>query len=69
MITTGVGSDLMQAARDAVRGMIDYLGREQGLSPELAYCLCSVAGDLRLTEIVNAPNWVVSAYLPLSIFD
>lgn len=68
LITTGIGNDLMQAARDAVREMIDYLLRERALSPELAYCLCSTAVDLRISEIVNAPNWVVSAYLPLSIF-
>jgi acetamidase/formamidase len=68
LITTGVAADLMVAARDAVREMIDYLQRERGLGPELAYCLCSTAADLRISEIVNAPNWVVSAYLPLSIF-
>jgi acetamidase/formamidase len=68
LITTGVGDDLMGAARDAVREMIDYLVGKRGLAPELAYCLCSIAADLRLTEVVNAPNWVVSANLPLSIF-
>ena len=69
LITTGVADDLMVAARDAVREMIDYLHRERGLPPEVAYCLCSTAADLRISEIVNAPNWVVSAYLPLSIFQ
>jgi acetamidase/formamidase len=67
-VTDGVGPDLMEAARDAVRRMIDYLGREHGLSPADAYMLCSVTCDLKISEIVDAPNWIVSAYCPLSIF-
>jgi formamidase len=67
-VTTGVAPDLMQAARDAIRDMIDHMGREYGLAPELAYCLCSVAVDLRISEIVDMPNWMVSAYLPRAIF-
>lgn len=66
--TDGIGPDLYAAARDAVRRMIEYLGREHSLDPMLAYALCSVAVDLKISEIVDAPNWVVSAYLPLSIF-
>ncbi|HXF83572.1 MAG TPA: acetamidase/formamidase family protein [bacterium] len=66
--TTGIAPDLMLAAKDAIRDMIDYLGREHRLAPELAYALCSVAVDLRISEVVDAPNWVVSAYLPRSIF-
>jgi acetamidase/formamidase len=66
--TTGIAPDLMTAAKDAIRDMIDYLGREHRLAPELAYALCSVAVDLRISEVVDAPNWVVSAYLPRSIF-
>lgn len=66
--TTGVGPDLFQAAKDAIRDMIDHLGREYDMEPSLAYCLCSVAVDLKISEIVDAPNWVVSAYLPKGIF-
>ena len=66
--TDGVGPDLMTAAREAVRRMIDYLGREHGLEPIDAYLLCSVGCDLKISEIVDAPNWVVTAYCPLSIF-
>jgi acetamidase/formamidase len=66
--TTGIAPDLMTAAKDAIRDMIDYLGREHTLAPELAYALCSVAVDLRISEVVDVPNWVVSAYLPRSIF-
>jgi acetamidase/formamidase len=66
--TDGVGPDLMSAAREAVLRMIDYLGREHGLEPIDAYMLCSVACDLKISEIVDAPNWIVTAYAPLSIF-
>lgn len=66
--TDGVGPDLMTAARDAVRRMIDYLGREHGVAPVDAYLLHSVACDLKISEIVDAPNWIVTSYCPLSIF-
>ena len=67
--TDGIGPDLMTAARDATRRMIDWLGREHGLEPVRAYLLCSVAVDLRISEIVDVPNWVVTAHCPLDIFD
>lgn len=66
--TTGIGPDLMTNAKDAVRRMIDWLGREHGLEGEEAYVLCSVAGDLKISEVVDQPNWIVSFYMPLSIF-
>lgn len=64
LVTTGVGPDLMIDARDAVRSMIDLLGQRTGMAPDDAYMLCSVVADLRITEIVDAPNWVVACYLP-----
>ena len=67
--TTGIGPDLMAAARDAVSGMIDHLSATQGLSAVDAYMLCSVCGDLRISEIVDMPNWVVSFYFPRVVFD
>ena len=68
-VTTGIGPDLMEASQNAVREMIGLLGRTQGLSAEHAYMLCSVCGDLRISEIVDAPNWVVSFYLPRVVFE
>jgi acetamidase/formamidase len=65
--TMGVGPDLMAASRDAVRAMIDHLGREYRIDPLDAYVLCSVVVDLKISEVVDQPNWVVSAYLPLSV--
>ena len=64
----GVGPDLMIAARDAVRRMIDRLGVEHGIAALDAYLLFSVAGDLRISEVVDQPNWIVTAYCPRSIF-
>jgi len=60
---------MMQGAKSAVSGMIDLLGKQHGLSPEDAYLLCSVAGDLRISEIVDMPNWVVSFYFPRVVFE
>ena len=65
--TMGVAPDLMRAAQDATRAMIDHLGTRYGLAPIDAYVLCSVAVDLRITEVVDAPNWIVSAHLPKAI--
>lgn len=67
--TDGIGPDLMAAARDAVRRMIEWMGREHGLEPMQAYLLCSVAVDLRISEIVDVPNFIVTAHCPLGIFD
>jgi acetamidase/formamidase len=68
-VSLGVHTDLRQAARDAVSDLVDWLGAEHGMAPELAYCLCSVAADLAVEELVNEPSWVVSATLPRSVVD
>jgi acetamidase/formamidase len=65
-VTTGVAEDLHEAARGATRAMIERLSG-LGLSPEEAYALLSVAGDLRIHEIVNAPRWVVGMALPEAV--
>ena len=67
-VTTGIGPDLMQGARDAVAGMIDLLCRQHGMAAVDAYMLCSVCGDLRISEIVDQPNWLVSFYFPRRVF-
>jgi acetamidase/formamidase len=67
--TTGIGPDLMQAARAAVRSMVELLVRTQGMPAIDAYLLCSVCGDLRISEIVDIPNWTVSFYFPRSVFE
>ena len=66
--TTGTGPDLMENAKNAVRDMIDWLVTDQDVSLHEAYALCSVAGDLKISEVVDLPNWVVSMTLPRGIF-
>ena len=68
-VNTGIGPDLMEARQNAVRGMIGRKCKVQKVSAEHAYMLCSVAADLRISEIVDRPNWVVSCYMPRMIFD
>ncbi len=66
--TTGVGDDLFVAAQDAIRAMIGHLGAVYGLTPEDAYLLSSVAVDLKISEIVDGGQYIVSALLPEAIF-
>ena len=67
--STGIGEDLMIAARDAVSDMIDWITGTTGMPAVDAYMLCSVCGDLRISEIVDIPNWVVSFYFPKVVLD
>jgi acetamidase/formamidase len=66
--TSGIETDLMTASKAAVRSMIEHLQRERGLSREDAYILCALAGDLKITEVVDAPNWMVSCFMPDAVF-
>ena len=59
--------NLNLATRNALFQMIDIL-QERGYSREQAYCICSVAVDLRISNVVDVPNFVVSALLPEGIF-
>jgi acetamidase/formamidase len=63
-VTTGHGADLFGASQNAVRYMIEYLTGRYDLDPADAYMLCSLSVRLRISEIVNAPNWLVSAFFP-----
>lgn len=60
--------DLSLATRNALLNMIDYITDTHGLTREQAYCLCSVAVDLKVSQIVDVPNVLVSAFLPKHIF-
>jgi len=62
-------TDLNLATRRALIEMLDYLGAERGLSREQAYTLMSVAVELRISELVDRPNALVSALLPLDVFE
>ena len=67
-VTMGIGPDLMEASRRAVKEMVEYFSEEHRMELWEAYMLCSIVVDLKITEVVDKPNWIVSAYLPRSIF-
>jgi acetamidase/formamidase len=66
--TMGISPDLMEGAKMAVRSMIDWLVESHELTREDAYVLCSVAGDLKILEVVDAGVWNVSMAMPLAVF-
>lgn len=66
--TMGIDADLMEGARAAVRNMIAWLVEEHGMTREDAYVLCSLAGDLKIHEIVDAGVWNVGMTMPLAVF-
>lgn len=68
-VTTGIGPDLMAGAKMAVAQMVDLLSARYQMDPVDAYMLVSTCGDLRISEIVDMPNWVVSFYFPRSVFE
>ncbi|MER9452775.1 acetamidase/formamidase family protein [Mesorhizobium sp. M0478] len=68
-VTTGIGPDLMAGAKEAVEQMVDLLAGRYQIDPVEAYMLASVCGDLRISEIVDMPNWVVSFYFPRCVFE
>ncbi len=68
-VTTGIGPDLMSASRDAVAGMVDFLCASRQMAAVDAYMLVSTCGDLRISEIVDQPNWVVGFYFPRCVFE
>jgi acetamidase/formamidase len=65
--TTGISPDLLTAARDATQAMIAEIVRRTTLSEIDAYMLASVAGDLKISEVVDIPNWVVSLHLDATL--
>ncbi len=67
--TTGVGTDLMIASQDALRAMVDHIAATYEMSKVDAYLLSSLCVDLKISEIVDAGHYVVSAVLPLAVFE
>lgn len=68
-VCMAMGPDLMESAKNAVSDMVDLVAEKQGMTPLEAYLLCSVCADLRISEIVDMPNWIVSCYFPRMIFE
>jgi acetamidase/formamidase len=65
---TAFAPTIDEAARKATRFMIDYLVDEHHMDPTEAYVLCSLAGDLKIAEVVDLPNVLVSMHMPKAIF-
>ena len=68
LLTMGISDDLYKASQLAMHGMIDELGR-RGISGGEGYTLCSLAADLRISEVVDEPNFVVSMTIPLDVIQ
>ena len=68
-IFTGIGPDLMEAARDSVRHAIPALAKALKVAELEAYGLLGVVGELRIHEIVDEPNWIVGCMLPRRLFE
>jgi acetamidase/formamidase len=66
--TTGVGGDLYAGAQAAVRAMVEHIATTYSVEPVDAYVICSLAVDLKISEIVDAGEYIVSAVLPEAIF-
>lgn len=64
-----LSNDINLAARNAVAGMVDYIVETYGYDRQQAYVITSVAVDIRIGQLVDAPNVGVTAILPLDIFD
>jgi acetamidase/formamidase len=68
VITTGIGPDLMAGAKDALNQMVDLIAHDHGMTPLEAYILCSCCADLKISEIVDQPNWIVACHFPRIVF-
>ena len=66
LVAMGIADNLYSASQLAMESMIDELG-QRGVSQEEAFILCSVAGDLRISELVDEPNHVVSMVMPVDV--
>jgi acetamidase/formamidase len=67
--TTGVGPDLYAGAQDAVRAMVAHISQTYDMSGEDAYLLSSLCVDLKISEIVDAGQYIVSAVVPEAVFE
>jgi len=63
-----LSNDINLAARNAIEGIVDYIASTYGYTRQQAYVIASVAVDVRISQLVDAPNVGVTALLPLDIF-
>lgn len=65
---TAYGETLDEAAKKATRYMVDYLEAERGMEREDAYVLASIAGRLKIAEVVDVPHMLVTMKMPKDVF-
>lgn len=63
------GTELLATVQTALRQLIQWICHERGLDAADAYVLCSVAAQLRLSQVVNAPRYTVTGFIPLGVFE
>ena len=66
---TNLSNDVTLAARNSLINMIDWLKVTKGLTKEQAFVVTSVACDLRISNVVDVPNYAVTTICPMNIFD
>ena len=66
---TGFGTTIDIATKKAVNYMVDHLSNNYEISAEDAYMLCSLVGDLKIAEVVDVPNMLVTMHFPKSILN
>ncbi len=65
--TTGFAPTIDEAAKKATLYMVQHLQQQHGLSGPEAYALCSLAGDLKIAEVVDLPNMLVTMHMPKTV--
>ena len=66
---TGFGTTIDLATKKAVNYMVDHLVANYNITDEEAYMLCSLVGDLKIAEVVDVPNMLVTMHFPKSILS
>jgi acetamidase/formamidase len=67
--TTGFATTIDEAAKKATRYMIKHIVETYHMSWDEAYMLCSLVGDLKIAEVVDEPNMLVTMHIPKNIFE
>jgi formamidase len=66
---TNLSNDVTLAARNSLIAMLDWLQATKGLTKDQAFVVTSVACDLRISNVVDVPNYAVTTICPMEIFD
>ena len=67
--TTGFATTIDEAAKKATRNMVAHISKTYHMSWEEAYMLCSLIGDLKIAEVVDVPNMLVTMHIPKKVFE